>query len=116
LLDWAEGALGARLAVTRGVMPVAQDAGAVERLHARVAGFGDFHLAGFHDLVAISGSLILALAVTEGRLTEDEAWALSRIDETWQVEQWGADEDAAAQEALRRVGFGEASRFYALCG
>ena len=116
LLDWAAEALGARLVVTRGVMPVEQDAGAVARLHARVEGLGDFPLAGFHDLVAISGSLILALAVTEGRLSEDEAWALSRIDETWQVEQWGEDEDAAAQEALRRVGFGEACRFYALCG
>lgn len=116
LLDWAAEALGARLAVTRGVMPVAQDAAALDRLAARVAGFGDFHLAGFHDLVAISGSLILALAVTEGRLAAEEAWALSRIDETWQVEQWGEDEEAAAAEAKRHVAFGEASRFYALCG
>jgi len=116
LLDWAAEALGARLAVTRGVMPVAQDPAALERLAARVAGLGIFHLAGFHDLVAISGSLVLALAVTEGRLDEAEAWALSRIDETWQIEQWGADEEAEATEAARRVGFGEASRFYALCG
>lgn len=116
VLDWADRALGARLVVTAGVVHVAQPSDALARLTARVAGMTEFQLAGLHDLVAISGSLVLALAVTEGRLTEDEAWALSRIDETWQIEQWGADEEAAELEAFRRVAFGEASRFYALCG
>lgn len=116
VLDWAEAALGVRLAVTAGVMHVAQEAGALARLTARVEGFDPFRLAAFHDLVAISGSLVLALAVTEGRLTPGEAWALSRIDETWQVEQWGEDEEAAASEAARHEGFLQAARFYALCG
>ena len=39
--------------------------------------------------------------MTAGRLTPDEAWALSRIDETWQIEQWGADEEAAELAAAR---------------
>ena len=116
VLDWAAKVLGARLDVTAGVMHVAQPPEALARLTARVAGMTEFQLAGFHDLVAISGSLVLALAVTERRLSEDEAWALSRVDETWQIEQWGADEEAAELEAARRVAFGEASRFYALCG
>lgn len=116
LLDWAEAALGARLAVTRGVMPVMQEDVALARLEARVADLSAFHLAGFHDLVAISGSLVLALAVIHGRLDVAEAWTLSRIDEAWQVEQWGEDEEAAAAEAERRVAFEAASRFYALCG
>lgn len=116
VLDWAAEAFGARLAVTRGVMPVAQEAEAVARLEAEVAGLSVFRLAGFHDLVAISGSLVLALAVIRGRLDAEEAWRLSRIDEAWQVEQWGEDEEAAAAEAVRHVAFGAASRFYALCG
>lgn len=116
VLDWAAEALGARLVATAGVVHVEQPPEALARLTARVAGMTEFQLAGLHDLVAISGSLVLALAVTEGRLGVDEAWALSRIDETWQIEQWGADEEAAELEAFRRVAFGEASRFYALCG
>ncbi len=116
VLDWADTVLGARLVVTAGVMHVEQPYDALERLTARVAGMTEFQLAGLHDLVAISGSLVLALAVTERRLSEGEAWALSRVDEAWQIEQWGADEEAAELEAFRRVAFGEASRFYALCG
>lgn len=116
LLDWAAQSLGAKLVSTTGVMPVAQDEGSLAVLHARVAGMGDFQIAAFHDLVAISGSLIIALAVTEGRLTQDRAWDCSRIDETWQTEQWGVDDDAAAMEAMRRAGFDHAGRFYGLCG
>lgn len=116
LLDWAGQALGARLCVTEGVMHVAQDECALAKLTARVEGFSPFQLAAFHDLVAISGSLVLALAVTDGRLLPEEAWLLSRIDEHWQVEQWGEDEEAAASEAARHAGFLEAARFYALCG
>ena len=116
VLEWAEEALGVRLAVTTGVMHVAQDADGLARLAARVDAFDPFRLAAFHDLVAISGSLVLALAVTEGRLAAEEAWALSRIDEHWQVEQWGEDEEAAASEAARHEGFVAAARFFALCG
>lgn len=116
VLDWAAADLGVRLVVTAGVMHVAQEAAALERLTALVAGFDPFRLAAFHDLVAISGSLVLALAVTQGRLAPEEAWTLSRIDEQWQVEQWGEDEEATASEAARHRGFVEAARFFALCG
>ncbi len=116
LLDWAADALGASLTSTLGIVHVEQDARSVAALQARVAAMTVFQIAGLHDLVAISGSLVLALAVTEGRLDLDDAWRLSRIDEAWQAEQWGHDEDAAAQEALRHAGFAHAGRFYGLCG
>lgn len=112
LLDWAARDLGAPLAVTTGVLPVAQDPQVLERLAARVARFGPFALAGFHDLVMLSGSLILALAVTEGRLPAEEAWALSRIDEDWQAELWGSDEEAAAVAEAKRAAFLDAARFH----
>jgi chaperone required for assembly of F1-ATPase len=73
-----------------------------------------FQLTGFHDLVAISGSLVLALAVADQRLSADEAWHLSRLDEHWQAEVWGRDEEAEALEAARLEGFLHAERFYRL--
>jgi chaperone required for assembly of F1-ATPase len=116
LLDWAADTFGARLAVTAGVMPVAQDAAALARLSQRVAAFTPFQIAAFHDLVALSGSLVLAFAVTEGRLDADTAWRLSRIDEDWQIEQWGADEEATEAAAVKQAAFAQATRFFALCG
>jgi chaperone required for assembly of F1-ATPase len=116
LLDWAHATYGARLRTTHGVVHVAQDAAALAQLHAQVAAFTPFQLTAFHDLVAISGSLILALAVTAGKLSPDMAWTLSRIDEDWQIAQWGEDEEAAAFAATRHAALQHAGRFYALCG
>lgn len=116
VLDWAAGHLGARLVHTAGVMHIPQDPAALERLTDRVAALTPFQLAAFHDLVALSGSLVLAFAVTEGRLDAEAAWRLSRIDEEWQIEQWGEDEEAAAAAAVRHEAFIQAARFYALCG
>lgn len=114
MLDWAATALGARLFVGEGVMHVPQTARALGLLRDALAEFGDFELAAVHDLISISGSLVLALAVTRGALGEDEAWRLSRIDEDWQVEQWGEDEEAMASEAAKRTAFLDAARFYRL--
>ena len=40
-------------------------------------------------LASITGSLVLGLAVLDGRLTADEAFALSRLDEAYQAEKMG---------------------------
>jgi chaperone required for assembly of F1-ATPase len=112
VLDWADAEFGGRLNVGEGVMHVAQDPELLANLHAQVAEFSNFALTGAHDLVAISGSLILALAVTRGAMTPENAWDLSRLDEHWQVEQWGEDEEASAHEALKRTAFLNAARFY----
>lgn len=116
LLDWAATALGAPLQVTTGVVHVAQPAASLETLHRQVSGLDVFRLAAFHDLVAISGSLILALAVVHRRITVEEAWQLSRIDEDWQISQWGEDEEAAEVAGLKQSALRHADRFYALCG
>lgn len=115
LLEWSASALNAPLQVTSGVVPIAQDPDALANLLAEVRRFDTFRLTAVHDLVGISGSLILGLAVAHGRISVAEAWEASRIDETWQVEQWGPDEEAAEIEAAKRLGLQQAADFLALC-
>lgn len=116
LLAWAQGRFGTALLVTQGVMPVEQPAACQLVFRDAVRALSPFQLAAFHDLVAISGSLILGLAIAEGRLTADEGFDLSRVDEAWQIELWGEDEDAAESEAIKRASLTHAARFYGLCG
>lgn len=116
LLDWAEMRHGARLTVGRGIVPVDQPSSALAALRAEVARQDDFQLAAFHDLVALSGSLVIALAVVDGARSPEDAWDLSRIDESWQAAQWGADEEAEAAAREKRAAFVHAARFHALCG
>ncbi len=79
LLDWAAEALGARLEPVSGIMPRDQDTAALARLKQRTHAFDAFELAAFHDLVALTGSLVLAFAVEQKHTTPETAWALSRM-------------------------------------
>lgn len=115
LIDWAATTLRAPLTVTQGVIPVAQPQASLDRLQARVAACSNFELAALHDLVAISGSLVLGLAVAQARLSAEAAFDLSRLDYRWQAERWGEDEEEAETEALRRAAFCLAHRFLELC-
>lgn len=114
IIDWAAERHDARLAVTAGVMPVAQDPAVLGRLHDRVAGLDLFGLTALHDLVTLPGSLILGLAVIEGRLDAEGAFALSRIDEEYQIRQWGEDEEAQEAAAARLVAMRDAERLWQL--
>lgn len=112
LLDWAAEIYGARLITTAGIMPVAQNADALAALRNPLFEATEFEMAALHDLIAMSGSLVLALAVTQRRLSPQEAWDLSQIDENWQIEQWGVDEDAAQASEIKRQAFQHAADFY----
>ena len=56
-LEWAATAFGARLHLQTGLMPVPQEAAALEALKAQVDALDPFRLSAFHDLVALTGSL-----------------------------------------------------------
>lgn len=101
LLDWAHAVHGARLKTVHGVTHIQQDAPAVAALARVLNAQNDWTLTGLQTLTTIGGSLILALAVVDGRLGAGEAFALSRIDETFQAEKWGAD--AAAEQRAARL-------------
>jgi chaperone required for assembly of F1-ATPase len=114
MLDWAAQALGARLVCGAGVMHVAQPEASLRALRAALEPLGAFELTGLHDLVTLSGSLILGLAAERRAQAPQRLWELSRIDETWQAEQWGEDAEAAAAAEDRRRSFLRAARFIAL--
>lgn len=110
-LDWAAARFGARLSVTRGVLPVAQPEDSLHALRAAMAGFDAFELAALSELVSLPASLILGLAAFEGRETPEALWRAGRLDELWQIAQWGADAEAERANAIRYAAFEEAARF-----
>lgn len=114
ILEWAADRYGARLEPTVGILLLEQPSGSLERLASVVNAHEPFRLAALHDLVTISGSLLLGLATANDRITVEEAWRLSRIDEDWQIEQWGDDEEASAAAAYRFGQFQDARRFWDL--
>ncbi|WP_424940898.1 ATP12 family chaperone protein [Aliiroseovarius sp. S253] len=116
ILDWAVDSLDAHLKPVAGVMHEAQDAHSVRKLTDLVHGLSPFQLTAFHDLVSMSGSLILAFAVTERHLDADAAWELSRLDELWQEELWGKDEEAQELVEKKAKDFALAAWYYSAIG
>ena len=112
MLSWIEGHYGVILKTTRGVMPVEQDGQAMAVLREVMSPMSDFAITGFHDLVTLSGSYLIALSVAENARSPMDAWDLSRLDEEWQIEQWGRDDEADAQSTLKRDAFLHAAEFF----
>lgn len=96
-LTWADGELGVRLKSFQGIMPGQQDDDAKIAMRQLVDGYDDFALSGLHSLVTVSGSLILGLAAATDHQPMDQIIAAAQLDELWQQEKWGYDEEADAR-------------------
>ncbi|WAJ30843.1 ATP12 family chaperone protein [Antarcticirhabdus aurantiaca] len=102
VVAWAEARLGGGFRLAEGVMHVAQPDESLAAVRSHVARETDpFRIAALHQATTLTGSALLALALADGRLTADEAWSLAHLDEDWNIEQWGADEEAAERRARR---------------
>ena len=60
-----------------------------------------WRLGALHVVTTITGSALLALALSRGELSRDAAWAAAHVDEDWQMEKWGRDEQALERRAHR---------------
>jgi len=114
LLDWAAAELAAPLAVTVGVMAVEQPPSALAALAERLESYDVWRLAAIQSACAAAGSLVLALALGEGRLGADEVFRLSQLDELYQAEKWGEDYEAIDRRAELERDIQAAARLLAL--
>jgi chaperone required for assembly of F1-ATPase len=102
VLDWADRTLGVRLEPVAGIIHRPQPAESLARIQSICAEVDDFTLAGLAYATGLYGSAVLALAVFKGELSGEAAFEVSRLDEAFQEEQWGVDDDAAVRTARRR--------------
>jgi chaperone required for assembly of F1-ATPase len=96
-IDWAEATLQVSFHRAQGIVHQPQPQATLNRIAERAVAEDNFTLAGLLAAAALFGSAILAFAVRHGQLTADAAFALSRLDETFQEERWGVDAEAAAR-------------------
>jgi chaperone required for assembly of F1-ATPase len=61
-------------------------------------------------VTTLTGSALLALALASGFRNADQVWAAAHVDEDWNAEKWGVDEEAAARRAARLVDFNAAAQ------
>jgi len=102
VLAQAAEALGARFNLSAGVTHVEQPPESIEAVCRGLEAFDDpVALAALGAMTTLTGSALLALAVARGRLSPEEAWRAAHLDEDFQAERWGVDEEARARREAR---------------
>jgi len=114
LIDWATERYAAPLMVTTGVIPASQPTASLAAFTMVVAAHDDFALTALHAASTACGSLVIALALLEGRLDAGEAFAASQLDESFQIEGWGEDGEQGARRAALAAEIAAAARFTSL--
>jgi chaperone required for assembly of F1-ATPase len=109
VLFWAADTLGAHFILGQGIVHVDQPDTAVAAACAALPN-DPWSIAALHVITTLTGSALLALALLHGAIDRDGAWAAAHVDEDWNIDQWGADEEVAARRAARRVDFEAATR------
>ncbi len=99
VLERAEREIALAFVRAVGIRHQAQPETTLARVKALALESDDFGLAGLAFGAALFGSAILALALQRGWLSGEQAHALSRVDEAFQEEKWGIDEEAAERTA-----------------
>jgi chaperone required for assembly of F1-ATPase len=113
-LDWAEQQHDARLVPASGIMPVAQPEPALRALHAAVERLGDWRLVGLHAATTLLGSLVLGLAFERGAIDSEQAFTTALLDELFEMEQWGEDDEQIRRHARIRADLVAADRYLRL--
>jgi chaperone required for assembly of F1-ATPase len=104
VIRWAADAKGARFILVEGVIHQEQPAPASAAFAAALGAYRHpLALACLHTVTTLTGSALLALALAEGVIDADKAWSLAHVDEDWQIEHWGTDEEAFRRRELRRA-------------
>jgi chaperone required for assembly of F1-ATPase len=109
ILFWAADALGAHFILAEGIVHIRQPESAIAAARAPLPRDA-WSIAALHVVTTLTGSALLALALLRGIADADQVWAAAHVDEDWNGEKWGVDEEVAARRAARLVDFGAAIR------
>ncbi len=104
IVFWAADALGAHFILAEGIMHVRQPDSAIAAARAALP-TDPWSIAALHVITTLTGSALLALALKRGVIDQDQAWAAAHVDEDWNIEKWGVDEEVAARRAAQLVDF-----------
>jgi chaperone required for assembly of F1-ATPase len=99
IVAWAHDDLGAHFKVADGIVYVAQPEGAVKAAAAAIPA-DPWRLGAVHVVTTLTGSALIALAMSHRRLSADAAWQAAHVDEDWNMAQWGMDEMALERRSF----------------
>jgi chaperone required for assembly of F1-ATPase len=104
VLSWAANELGAHFILSEGIVYATQPEQAIKAVRGLFPS-DPWSVAALHVVTTLTGSALLALALLHGVRDPDQVWTAAHVDEDWNIEKWGVDEEVAARRAARLVDF-----------
>jgi len=101
--EWAGETHDIVLVPVKGIVAAIQPETSLDAVRAHALSLDDFRLTALVWGCSLLGSAVLAIAVEQGALDASAALKLASIDEDWQIEKWGHDEEAAKFRAIRET-------------
>ena len=108
ILAWARDMLGAHFQLGEGIVHVTQPEAALRAVGSAMPA-DPWRLGALHVVTTLTGSALIALALSRGALSADAAWQAAHVDEDWNIEKWGRDELALERRASRFAEFAAAA-------
>ncbi len=84
-----------KIAVFNGIMPVGQNKVIKNTITKSLTKFSDLEISVMHRITNITGSIFLALCVLKNDIIKKDVFELSYLDELWQAQNWGYEEEAS---------------------
>ena len=104
IVFWAAETLGAHFILAEGIVHVRQPDTAIAAARATLPD-DPWSVAALHVVTTLTGSALLALALLHGALDSEQVWNAAHVDDDWNIQQWGVDEEVAARRLARWVDF-----------
>jgi chaperone required for assembly of F1-ATPase len=104
------------LACGTGIGFVEQAPEQVAVLERAIDEYDSFGISALQAAAALLGSAVIALALAEQRLSAEEAFAASQLDENYQADKWGRDFEAEKRRASNQAELIEITRFLQALG
>jgi chaperone required for assembly of F1-ATPase len=104
IVFWAADALGAHFILAEGIVHVRQPDSAIAAARAALPS-DPWSIAALHVVTTLTGSALLGLALMRGAIDQDQVWTAAHVDEDWNGEKWGVDDEVAARRAARLIDF-----------
>lgn len=114
IIDWAAEFFDAEFQMIDGIIHQVQDDSAMQAVQRYLAGLDAMRLGAIHYLTSLTGSALIAIALDKGFLEPEDAWRAAHVDEDWQIERWGRDEEATQRRANQEEEFRQTMRFHNL--
>ncbi len=113
-LLWFETSYNIQMKTVSGIVHEEQNPQDLRKIADLLGGLDDFSLTAVHNITSLTGSALLALSLILGDWTSGEVWAAAFIDEDYQMERWGGDDEVIRRREMRRGEFDKTYEFYKL--